>query len=291
MGYRINGVTIGDDVLEDEFESIKEHYQSLGEVVCCDRDDEFWTLARENVISRTLMEQASSERFGRVTDEEVETRFTALISEHGGEKQFWDNTGFNPGDEPMIREKIRSSIAVDRLLEADLGAPQPPTEEEIEAYYQSHLGEFQTEEERRIFQIYIEPESHDLARPAYLKLKSLRQEIRAGRDFNEAADEVNTDPDRPIDLGLLKQGQTMPEVEAITFSLDEGEISPVVATHFGFHLFKVTEIHDPEAVPAEEIPDLAERCAAESREKAIAGVIEALKEKGSVEEITETSTA
>ena len=34
MAFIINGKRIGDEVFEDEFESIKEHYQSLGEVVC-----------------------------------------------------------------------------------------------------------------------------------------------------------------------------------------------------------------------------------------------------------------
>ena len=34
MAFIINGAHIGDDVIEDEFESLKEHYQRHGEVVC-----------------------------------------------------------------------------------------------------------------------------------------------------------------------------------------------------------------------------------------------------------------
>ena len=61
MAFIINGEKIGDEVIEDEFESIKEHYINAGEVVCCDRDEEFQTYARENVINRVLLEQASIE--------------------------------------------------------------------------------------------------------------------------------------------------------------------------------------------------------------------------------------
>ena len=72
MAYIINGEKIEDSVIADEFESIKDHYQSMGEVVCCDRDEEFWEYARTNVINRTLLEQESNKRFGEVEDAAVD---------------------------------------------------------------------------------------------------------------------------------------------------------------------------------------------------------------------------
>ena len=78
MAFIINGERIENAVIEDEFESIKEHYQSKGEVVCCDRDEEFREYATDNVINRTLLEQESIKRFGEIGDEEVEARFAAL---------------------------------------------------------------------------------------------------------------------------------------------------------------------------------------------------------------------
>ena len=98
MAYNINGEHIGDQVFEDEFESIKDHYESIGETVCCDRDEEIRKLSLENVISRTLLEQESISRYGEVEESAVEDRFNEVIAEHGGEQNFYDNTGFNAGD-------------------------------------------------------------------------------------------------------------------------------------------------------------------------------------------------
>lgn len=285
MAYIINGEQIDDETIEREFESIKEHYQSLGEVVCCDRDDEFWQYARENVINRTLLEQESVARFGEVDDEAVEARFAELKAEHGGEKEFYENTGFNPGDESMIREKLKSSMTVDRLLDAELGDSGEPTDEELEAFYRENIDRYMSQEEVRVSQIFIEPSSHEAAREAFLALRSLRQELIDGKDFDEAAREHGSDEERDIDLGFMKQGETMPEVESITFSMNIGEISPVVATHYGFHLFKVTDRKDPQPTPRKEIEDLKERLALETRTRQTQELIEALKEKGTVEEI------
>ena len=133
MAFIINGERIADEVFEDEFESIKEHYQSLGEVVCCDRDTEFRTYAQDNVIHRTLLEQESIKRYGGISDEAVEARFEEIKAEHGDEQKFYDNTGFNPGDRRVILEKLKSNMIVDRLFEAELDLPTDPSEAELEA--------------------------------------------------------------------------------------------------------------------------------------------------------------
>ncbi len=285
MAFIINGTRVGDEAVEEEFESLKEHYQRLGEVVCCDRDTELRGYARDNVVNRTLLEQESMKRFGEIDDAAVEARFEELKTEHGGEQEFYENTGFNRGDQRMILEKLRSSLTIDRLLETELKVPEHASEEELEQYYRENLDRFLGEEEVRVSQIFIEPSSHEAAREAFLALRALRKELLAGKDFDEAAREHGSDEDRDIDLGFMKQGQTMPEIEAITFSMEIGEISPIVATHYGFHLFKVTDRKEATPIPREQIPGLGEKYLSELRAKEIADLIDRLKSESSIEEV------
>ena len=284
MAFIINDVRIEDEEIAEEFESIKEHYQSQGEVVCCDRDEEFQQYARDNVLNRTLMEQESVKRFGEVSETEVAERFEAIKEEHGGEKEFFDNTGLNPGDKSMILRRLKSSLTVDRLMDEDLPFPEAPSEEALEAYYQENIARFMSEEEVRVSQIFVEPSSHDAAREAFVALKSLRRELLEGKDFDVAAREHGSD-DRDTDLGFMKQGDTMPEIEAITFSMEVGEISPVVATHYGFHLFKVIEQKAPAPIPKEEIPTLGEQLLTEQRNNAIQAIIDKLRDQAEIKEV------
>ena len=289
MAFIINGAHIGDDVIEDEFESLKEHSQRLGEVVCCDRDVELRTYAKENVVNRILLEQESVKRFGEIDEATVEARFEALKEEHGGDQNFYDNTGFNRGDRNVILAKLKSSLTVDRLLAAEVAVPDQASEEELERHYQDNLERFLGDEEVRVSQIFIEPSSHEAAREAYIALRTVRRELLAGKDFDQAAREHGSDEDREIDLGWMKQGQTMPEVEAITFSMEVGEISPIVATHYGFHLFKLTERKEAKPIPRDEIPGFEEKYLSERRALGIADLIDRIKSESAVEEIDELS--
>ena len=289
MAFIINGAHIGDDVIEDEFESLKEHYQRLGEVVCCDRDVELRTYAKENVVNRILLEQESVKRFGEIDEATVEARFDALKEEHGGDQNFYDNTGFNRGDRNVILAKLKSSLTVDRLLAAEVAVPDQASEEELERHYQDNLERFLGDEEVRVSQIFIEPSSHEAAREAYIALRTVRRELLAGKDFDQAAREHGSDEDREIDLGWMKQGQTMPEVEAITFSMEVGEISPIVATHYGFHLFKLTERKEAKPIPRDEIPGFEEKYLSERRALGIADLIDRIKSQIAVEEIDDLS--
>lgn len=286
MAFIINGARISDEVFEEEFESLKEHYLRLGESVCCDRDTELRGYARDNVINRTLLEQESAKRFGTIDDAVVEERFETLKAEHGGEQSFYENTGFNRGDRRVILEKLKSSMMIDRLLETEVKVPDKPTDAELEAYYQENLDQFMGEEEVRVSQIFIEPSSHEAAREAFLTLRALRKELLAGKDFDQAAREHGSDEDREIDLGYMKQGRTLPEVEAITFSMEIGEISPIVATHYGFHLFKVTDRKEAKPIPRSEIPGLEEKYLSDRRAEGIAALIDRVKSASTIEEST-----
>ncbi len=285
MAFIINGATVSDELIEDEFESLKEHYQSLGEIVCCDRDTELRGYARENVVNRTLLEQESVARFGEIEASEVEARFEALKSEHGGDQEFYDNTGFNRGDREMILAKLKSSLLVDRLIDAEVQVPDRATEEELERYYRDNIERFMGEEEVRVSQLFIEPSSHEAAREAFFALRAVRREILAGKDFETAAREHGSDEDRDIDLGFMRQGQTMPEIEAITFSMEVGEVSPIVATHYGFHLFKVTERKEATPIPRSELPELEKKYLSERRAMGIADLIDRVKAKSTIEEV------
>jgi len=285
MAFNVNGQIISDEDIYSEFESIKDHYTRLGEVVCCDRDEEFMTYARDNVVNRALMEQESLARFGDLPEEQVDARMDQLQSEHGGEKEFYEETGLDPEEGPKIRQRIRSGLIVDRLLEELVGNLAEPTEMELRSYYEANLDRYMSEERIRVSQIFIEPTSHEAAREAFVNLRKIREELLDGADFDEIARKHSNREKVEIDLGFMRQGETMPEIEAITFSLRTGEISPIVATHFGFHIFKVTERELPAPIPFEELEDLTEHYKNDQRETTINDFIEGLKEKGSVEEL------
>lgn len=73
--------------------------------------------------------------------------------------------------------------------------------------------------------------------------KSLLEEIRAGKSFAQAAEEVSLCPSGQNggDLGFFGRGMMVKPFEDAAFSMENiGEVSEPVQTQFGWHLIQLT---------------------------------------------------
>src|SRR5688500_17052067 len=96
MGLIINGERIDDAVVDGEFSGIKAYFESLGNVSCCERNDEFRGYARQNVVARVLLAQEALRSQPRVPDAEIEAALQKLYEENGGEERFLSSIGAGP---------------------------------------------------------------------------------------------------------------------------------------------------------------------------------------------------
>lgn len=96
-----------------------------------------------------------------------------------------------------------------------------------------------------ISHILISAKAGDAARRhAIEQCKSIRERILAGEDFEQLAKEYSEDPGsntRGGDLGFMSRGDFVREFEEAAFNLQQGELSDIVESQFGFHIIKLEE--------------------------------------------------
>src|SRR6266446_2893285 len=88
------------------------------------------------------------------------------------------------------------------------------------------------------------------------KTEDILNQLKKGAKFEDLAKKYSEDPgtkDRGGDLGLLVQGQTVPEFEKVAFSLQKGLTSDLVRTQYGFHIIKVLDKETAHTKPFEEV--------------------------------------
>lgn len=75
------------------------------------------------------------------------------------------------------------------------------------------------------------------------RLEDLRERLKHGGDFAELARLYSQDGSaaKGGELGWLNPGDTVPEFERVMDTLQDGEVSPVTRSPFGFHIIKVEE--------------------------------------------------
>lgn len=153
-------------------------------------------------------------------------------------------------DRGVVREGEARRRALDALL-AD-GGSLAPAPAEVEAYYRSHLAEFQEPERVRLRQL--------LASDRRLAERA-RRELLAGADFETvlsrgAATGGGLQGGPQGDLARDELPQAFAE---LIFRLAPGETSPVVEAEYGFHVFRVEARLPPRAAPLPEVALRIER--------------------------------
>ena len=285
MALIVNDETIDEEVIEQEFRTIKGHYERTLQVSCCERDSEFRSMAKDNLASRSLLQQEASRRFPDVSGDEIRERLDKLIEQAGGEDQFYFNLGIPGKNEDLVRSNVASGVRLDKML-AEIYAPEPEhSEEEMRTWYASHTKFFLTDERIRASHISKNLGGAHSRKEVYNEMRELRQQAMDGADFDALGAEHNSNKETPPDLGWFKRGEFMEEFEALAFSMRENEVSPVFVTPLGLHICKVTGREPAVPRPFEEVKDhVLQRMIEEHRDQKFNVFVDELKASAKIED-------
>lgn len=133
-------------------------------------------------------------------------------------------------------------------------------EADLKTYYEQNAKQLSSTEERRASHILITaPVSAPAAQreEAKAKAESLLASIRKAPDtFAEVARKNSQDPGSAPsggDLDFFGKGAMVKPFEDAAFSMQKGDISDVIATDFGYHIIKLTDIKVPKQRSYEEM--------------------------------------
>lgn len=241
MPLVVNDQRIDDAIIDQEFSAIKAHYESMGSMSCCERDEEFRDYARDNIVFRALLTQEAQKTIDHPSKEQIDEEFLRLKKENGGEDEFYANMNLTHDQDEMIKDDLALNIQVENLRSKIFEEISKPNDKELNEYYLNNKDQFREPDEVRASHIFKSVREVEKREEVFNELCGIRKQLVDGLDFFEIAKKCSDKPQDEIDLGFYKRGELMDEFEIITFSLNVGEVSPVFNTPHGFHLAKVTD--------------------------------------------------
>ncbi len=200
-----------------------------------------------------------------ITQSEV-MNYIRMLGENG--RQFMNEEGQNYIAENMVREELFYHDALAQGMDKDsdyieemdrmavtvlkqyaihkLISTMALEEEELKAYYESHLEHFTTPLTMRASHILVEDEA---------AANDIIDEITEGLSFEEAAEKYSNCPSKEKggDLGQFSEGQMVPEFEEAGKTLPLNTLSKPIKTQFGYHIIKVTDRQDPSVKSFDEV--------------------------------------
>jgi peptidyl-prolyl cis-trans isomerase C len=187
----------------------------------------------ETLIDRAVLLQAAKTAQVAVTPEEVDRRVLALASEYPAES-FDAALAQGQTTRSELEKKTKEQLTIEKLFDKEVYARVAVTEDQIRRYFDAHTAEFTEPEQVRASQIVVK---------GLDDAKKLQQQLWAGKKFPDLARRYSLGPEARVggDLGFFARGVMPPQFDEQLFKLPVNQVSDVVSTDYGFHLFKVME--------------------------------------------------
>ncbi len=244
---KVVGVVGGDIILYSDIEM--QYQQMAGEVEV--PEDAHCMIFDQLLLEKLFLNQAKLDSVFISEDEveaELDSRLNYFISLLGSAQDLEDYYGKSiVAIKNDFRDDIRKQLLAERMQQQVL-SNVTVTPKEVKEFFNSiptdSLPYFNAEVE--LGEIIIFPKVSKTAKQtAFQKIEGIRKKIvEENFDFGIQARIYSEDPGSASmngDLGFISRGQTVPEFEAAAYKLEEGEISGVVETEFGFHIIKLLE--------------------------------------------------
>jgi len=170
----------------------------------------------QGLIEQEVMYQKAEKENTVPSDDDVTTEYNKLITQGGKSADQIAREMQEAGvTEAIVRQQVKRKIAIDRLTEKITGKITPPTDSEIEAFYNGNKEAFVKRKGVKLAGIVIDPantgegDTTTDEASAVARGNEIIGQLRTGADFASVAREKSEDPSRfqGGDLGYIAEDQ------------------------------------------------------------------------------------
>jgi peptidyl-prolyl cis-trans isomerase SurA len=152
---------------------------------------------------------------------------------------------------------LRNSLLQKEVVRREVGSHLEVSSDEVKQYYEAHTQEFALPERVILSEISLSTEGKSPEEFAAVRSKAegLRASVLNGDDFHQVAtlySQGSTAKDGG-NLGTFKKGELSPQIEAIVFQMNQGQITDVIQTRTGFEFLKVEDHLQAELQPMDKV--------------------------------------
>jgi len=255
---KVNGVPI----LEKSFQEAVHEFLA-GQGTPAGLPDDQMAQVRQAVmdalIGTELVYQKSKSDGVKVGKEEIDGAVAEGMKQFPTVQAFEDSLKQQGTDKASYMENVSRNLAINKLIQAQVFDKITITDADAKAYYDQHPAEMQKPEEVRASHILIRNPQGSTAeqkKAAQTRAQEALDKVKAGGDFAAVAKEYSQDPGSGAnggDLGFFGRGRMVPAFDNVAFSMKVGQVSAVIETQFGFHVIKITDHHDAQTAPFEDL--------------------------------------
>jgi parvulin-like peptidyl-prolyl isomerase len=227
----------------------------------------------DQLIEKRLILHEAPKMGITVSDDELEEALAAI-------KRGYPEGGFEevvPDEASLLqwKERLHQRLLIEKVFNRVSQVTSPIDEKIMRKYYEKHREKFVVAEQVRVRHIVVKDRQD---------AESILRKLKRGDPFDELARQYSIGPEAEEggDLGFFGRGE-MPEEFDVVFSLQEGEISDIVQSPYGYHIFQVVAKRgQSESGFAEVKAQIREMIVREKEEKAFQDWLKTVKKQANI---------
>ncbi len=140
-----------------------------------------------------------------------------------------------------LEKQYKERIMIDKIIDQEVRWAVAITPNEALTYYDENKKDFNEPKKVKLYSILIRVgENHSGVKAEKLARRILSR-LEEGGDFAALANQYSEGPyaDSGGDMGWVKENDLMERINELVFSMEINEISGILETPLGFHIFKV----------------------------------------------------
>ena len=247
----VNGEIITEfDIQMRAYEAFRIAAQKYTEAGLESKKQEIIENAIDELIDRKILVQEAKKllidtpELEEQIEKNVDTFEKGAVDQVGSVYKYYElanKQGFNPLKK---RTELRKDLLIEEIMRANVYRKIVVTPKAIKRYYQDHIDKFSMKGSTSFRHILIKRSSYDSDEEAKKTTEDLLSRLKNGEDFEALTKEHSRGPHAGRG-GLWGFGEVKgfrKDLVAAISHLKEGELSHVIKSSLGYHIFKIEEI-------------------------------------------------
>ena len=234
----VNGSNITVDKLHDEIQLLMKQFRVANKNALTEEEKLILkTKGLNRIIRNNLLVMEASSSGISLTRDEYEVALGEAKSGYEGDsfRDFLKDVGISP---KLWQTRLKNNLLINKLINTKFKVKLSDDETRARAYYKAHKEGFGVGQMIHAFHIMVA--SEDKSKVVRSAIKSQKKSfLELVRMYSLAPEAHNGG-----DLGYFEIGQ-MPEEFGVLAQLKKNQVSEVIKTPYGYHIFKVIDIKTP----------------------------------------------
>jgi len=267
-----NGAPIDKGEFNGEVFLIQKTVLGLGKPLSCEQVSSIRREVLESMIRRELLYQAARKSGIKSDENAINKDINSLKQQFSGEIEYKNELSRRGINEEVLRARMVRNSLVQKYVDKEFTGKVKVTDKEIQDYYQKNIDLLKQPFQMRISHVFIQSDAKNSdSRKKELrgKAEKILKNLKDDQDFADLAREYSDGPTKNNggDLGYLRKGQLEKQFESKVLALKKGEITDIIETEYGFHIFKVTDIKPETILAYENVKEKVKKFLADEKTK------------------------